>query len=113
MNTAVGLCHHTEGTLVDVIKKEGNYDVLLVEFKDQRGNLGLPNDSNENIVIPITMISNYCKSLNIFRNNYPLNVCFARSVHSSQGMTTEKLVYVHGKKVQNKDLMYVALSRCK
>ena len=60
MNTQVGLCHHTEGTIVGVEKNKGQNDILLVEFKDYRGKLWLQNDSNAFRVfniIPITMIS--------------------------------------------------------
>ena len=32
MNTELGLSHHTEGVIVDVLQKEGADDILLVEF---------------------------------------------------------------------------------
>ena len=32
MNTEIGLSHHTEGILVDVLQKDGADDILLVEF---------------------------------------------------------------------------------
>ena len=34
---------------------------------------------------------------------YPISLAFARTVHSVQGQTCEKLVYVMGKKVFNKN----------
>ena len=32
LNTELGLSHHTEGIIVDVLRKEGAEDILLVEF---------------------------------------------------------------------------------
>jgi ATP-dependent exoDNAse (exonuclease V) alpha subunit len=40
-----------------------------------------------------------------FRHMYPISLAFARTVHSVQGQTCEKLVYVMGKKVFNKELL--------
>ena len=32
LNTSLGLSHHTEGIIVDVLRKNGANDILLVEF---------------------------------------------------------------------------------
>ena len=32
LNTELGLSHHTGGIIVDVLRKEGAEDILLVEF---------------------------------------------------------------------------------
>lgn len=32
LNTEIGLSHHTAGIIVDIVKKEGADDILLVEF---------------------------------------------------------------------------------
>ena len=55
MNTELGLSHHTEGIIVDVLQKEGAEDILLVEFTSYRGIWGLPNEKNENVIVPIMM----------------------------------------------------------
>ena len=65
LNTSLGLSHHTEGIIVDVLRKNGANDILLVEFPSYRGIWGLPNEKSENIIVPIMMYENYNCSLNI------------------------------------------------
>ena len=105
MRTEVGLSHHTVGTIVDILEFEGSDDVIMVEFENQRGKYGLPNEKGKNIVVPIFKYEHYCKSINVIRANYGLNLSWARTVHANQGVTCSKVVYIHGKTVHNKDLM--------
>ena len=65
------------------------------------------------MIIPITKIDNYCKLLRVYRYNFGLNISFCRTTHACQGITCDRIIYVHGKQVRDKDLAYVALSRCK
>ena len=105
MRTEVGLSHHTVGTIVDILEYEGADDVIMVEFDNYRGNLGLPNEKGKNVVVPILKYELYCKSKNVTRVNYGLNLSWARTVHANQGVSCNKIVYIHGKTVHNKDLM--------
>ena len=65
LNTGLGLSHHTEGIVVDVLKKDGADDILLVEFPSYRGIWGLPNEKGENVIIPIMMYENRNTSLKV------------------------------------------------
>ena len=61
LNTNVGLSNNTEGILRAVVKGQENkkyntkdQDILLIEFPNYTGSLGLPNGNGHNNVIPIT-----------------------------------------------------------
>ena len=82
MNTEIGLSHHSEGIIVDIVKKEGADDILLVEFPTYRGIKGIANEKGENIIVPIMKKEQYCSSLNVIRKNFSLALSFSRTVHS-------------------------------
>ena len=50
--------------------------------------------------------------MKLTRSNYPISLCFARTIHSCQGITCRKLVFIMGKTVFSRDMTYVAISRC-
>ena len=107
MNTDVGLSHNSVGTVVDIIQHDKTndleiQDIILVEFKSYTGKHGLGINKN---IIPIIQYNEKKYIYKLYRKNYPLQLAYARTVHSCQGITCNKLIYLIGNKIFNKDLL--------
>ena len=110
----VGLCNGTTGVVVDIIYA-GNHQppdlpiAVIVKFDNYTG----PSISAIPDCVPIPPITasvNACNSVHE-RQQIPLRLAWALTIHKSQGLTLEKAWIDIGKKETTLGLTYVALSR--
>lgn len=122
----VGLVNGAQGTVYDISWKEGadvlrdRPEVIMVAFDDYDGPAftmpnGEPLRSGEKLVVPILRVrqdfmvgANSCS-----REQFPLLVSYAITVHKSQGITLDKVVCDISAPEFASGLSYVAVSRVK
>jgi hypothetical protein len=104
--TELGLVNGACGTIVDILKPEGNRKarILMVDFPSYRGPAVLHSDPT---VVPITQIST-----RKFKG-IPLTLAWAITIHKSQGLSLDRATIDLGDKEFSSGLTFVALSRTK
>ncbi|KAK3910679.1 ATP-dependent DNA helicase PIF7 [Frankliniella fusca] len=106
------LCNGTVGTVHDIIfapQSETPY-VILCEFPSYNGPSIIPGTK----IVPIKPILKSwanAKGVQCARYQFPITLCYACSIHKSQGMTLDKAVINIGKQDFSLGLSYVAFSR--
>lgn len=115
--TEVGLCNGATGKVIDIIYAENHSPphlpiAVLVQFHHYLGPSFLENIPNCVPVCPITITSN---SFNSFheRQQLPLKLAWAMTIHKNQGLTLTKAWIDIGPTEQAAGITYVALSRVK
>ena len=113
---SVGLCNGASGTIVDIIYAKDHHPpdlpiAVLVKFDEYRG----PNFCSIPFCVPIPPVT---ASVNIDnktleRQQLPLTLAWALTIHKSQGMTLEKAWVDIGKKECTLGITYVALSHAR
>ena len=115
--SSVGLCNGATGTVIDFIF-EGNHRppdlpvAVIVQFDNYRG----PSfDDTQPSYVPICPITISSESQNGFheRQQLPLRLAWALTIHKSQGLTLSKAWIDIGKSEKTAGVSYVAISRVK
>ena len=113
----VGLCNGTRGTVDNILYAEGQKPpsvpiAITVDFPDYSGPSFFPNKPK---CIPIPpIVHEWHDSLNtLSRQQLPLRLNYAMTIHKSQGQTMTKAVIDIGKKEMAAGCTFVALSRLK
>ncbi|XP_068738503.1 ATP-dependent DNA helicase PIF1-like [Montipora capricornis] len=113
---SVGLCNGSAGTVVDIIYKTSHQPpdlpiAVIIKFDDYIG----PSISNKIpslvAIAPVT-ISNSGNSVHE-RQQLPLKIAWALTIHKSQGLTLPQAWVDIGKSEQTLGITYVAFSRVK
>ena len=116
--TKFGLVNGSQGIIRDIIYDENATEndmpkVIIVEFPDYTGDPLLGEKYPKCIPIaPFTAQSFYRGKMRT-RTQFPLRLCWAMTIHKSQGLTLNKAVIDIGKKDIGIGMTYVALSRVK
>ena len=114
---SVGLCNGSAGTVVDIIYKTSHQPpdlpiAVIIKFDDYIG----PSISNKIpslvAIAPVT-ISVYSGNSVHERQQLPLKLAWALTIHKSQGLTLPQAWVDIGKSEQTLGITYVALSRVK
>ena len=84
---------------------------ILIEFTDYIGPKFFSTDSPKKDWIPINPFSAYSQVLNSTRQQMPIRLAYAMTIHKSQGQTLDMAVIDLGYKETQLGLTYVALSR--
>ena len=111
---SVGLCNGSTGTIIDIIYAENHAPpdlpiAVLVKFDDY----SVPSFANMPSCVPVRPVTatvNIENSL-LERQQLPLTLAWALTIHKSQGMTLEKAWIDIGKKETTLGMTYVAISR--
>ncbi|KAI3851247.1 hypothetical protein MKX03_002235 [Papaver bracteatum] len=115
-STQFGLVNGSTGTVKDIIYKEGDESpgdipiAVLVEFDKYIG----PKAYEESTVVPIVPVTtNWISSSGVpcQRFQLPLILCWAITVHKSQGLTLDQAVVNIGRTTERLGMTFVALSR--
>ena len=114
---SVGLCNGSAGTVVDIIYKTSHQPpdlpiAVIIKFDDYIG----PSISNKiPSLVPIApvTISVYSGNSVHERQQLPLKLAWALTIHKSQGLTLPQAWVDIGKSEQTLGITYVALSRVK
>ena len=114
---SVGLCNGATGTVVDIIYKINHQPpdlpmAVIVKFDDYRG----PSiDDTMPSCVPISPITVSAQSLEGVheRQQLPLRLAYALTIHKSQGLTLSKAWIDIGKSERTPGVSYVAISRVK
>lgn len=114
---SVGLCNGATGTVVDIIYAANNQPpdlpiAVIVRFDDYRG----PSISEDlPSCVPICPITASSQSIEGFheRQQLPLRLAYALTIHKSQGLTLSKAWINIGKSEKTPGISYVAISRVK
>ena len=114
---SVGLCNGATGVIVDIIYATNHQPpdlpiAVIVKFDDYRG----PSFSEElPSCVPICPITTSAQSLEGIheRQQLPLKLAWAITIHKSQGLTLPKTWVNIGKSERTAGVSYVALSRVK
>ncbi|XP_052129226.1 uncharacterized protein LOC127750779 [Frankliniella occidentalis] len=106
------LCNGTTGTVHDILfhPQKGTPSVILCNFPSYDGPSIIPGTK----LVPIkAVLKSWTNSngINCTRFQFPITLCYACSIHKSQGMTLEKAVINIGKSDFSLGLSYVAFSR--
>ena len=114
---SVGLCNGATGTVVDIIYATNHQPpdlpiAVLVKFDDYRGpsfSTDLPS------CVPICPITVSAQSLEGVheRQQLPLRLAYALTIHKTQGLTLSKAWVDIGKSEKTPGIAYVAISRVK
>ena len=116
--TKYGLVNGSQGIIRDIIFDENATEndmpkVIIVEFSDYTGKPLLGEKYPKCIpIVPFTAQSLYRGKMRT-RTQFPLRLCWAMTIHKSQGLTLNKAVIDIGKKDIATGMTYVALSRLK
>ncbi|KAF5195646.1 Atp-dependent dna helicase pif1 [Thalictrum thalictroides] len=113
--TQYGLVNGAMGTIVDIVYASGcgsPFDIPLAIMVDFDSYCGLPFRSGTNIVPIAPQTSNWKTSsgTSCQRNQLPVVLSWAITVHKSQGLTLDRAVVDIGEK-ESLGLTFVALSR--
>lgn len=113
----VGLCNGATGTIIDIIFENNHQPpdlpiAVIVQFDDYRG------PSITDILpscVPIYPVTVTAQSLDGFheRQQLPLRLAYALTMHKSQGLTMSKAWIDIGKSERTPGVSYVAISRVK
>ena len=109
--TSKGLTNGAQGTVVDVVASSTSSMPIcvLARFPGYTGPPLFPDDPQVVPVAPLTTTFGTDKSLS--RTNIPLCLCWAITIHKSQGQTYKRAVVSLGDKEHSLGLTYVAISR--
>ena len=113
----VGLCNGATGKVVDIIYGNGHNPpdlpiAVVIQFDDYRG------PSMSDILprcVPICPVTVSTQSFDSFheRQQIPLKLAYALTIHKSQGLTLSKAWIDIGKSEKTPGVSYIALSRVK
>ena len=113
--SSVGLCNGATGTVVDIIYQNNHQPpdlpiAVLVEFENYRGPVF---NVNQPLCIPICPITVASQTEIGFheRQQLPLRLAWALTIHKSQGLTLPKAWIDIGKSERTAGVSYVAISR--
>lgn len=111
---SVGLCNGSTGTVVDIIYAINHQPpdlpiAVVVKFDHYTG----PVFSNQPSFVPIPPITATVTTANLVheRQQIPLKLAWALTIHKSQGMTLQKAWVDIGKRETSLGVSYVAISR--
>ncbi len=114
---SVGLCNGATGTVVDIIYQNNHQPpdlpiAVIVEFENYRGPVF---NENQPLCIPICPITVTSQTeLGIHeRQQLPVRLAWALTIHKSQGLTLPKAWIDIGKSERTAGVSYVAISRVK
>jgi ATP-dependent DNA helicase PIF1 len=115
--SSVGLCNGATGTVIDFIFESNHHPpdlpvAVIVQFENYRG----PSfDDTKPSCVPICPITVSSQSENGFheRQQLPLRLAWALTIHKSQGLTLSKAWIDIGKSERSAGVSYVAISRVK
>ena len=112
---SVGLCNGSTGTVVDFIYESNHQPpdlpvAVMVQFDDYRGP---PFSETQPSCVPICPITVSSQVDNSFheRQQLPLRLAWALTIHKSQGLTLPKAWIDIGKSERTPGITYVAISR--
>ncbi|CAB3985549.1 ATP-dependent DNA helicase PIF1 [Paramuricea clavata] len=115
--SSVGLCNGATGTVVDIIYQNNHQPpdlpiAVIVEFENYRGPVF---NENQPLCIPICPITVTSQTEIGFheRQQLPLRLAWALTIHKSQGLTLPKAWIDIGKSERTAGVSYVAISRVK
>ena len=113
---SVGLCNGATGIVIDIVYQAGHAPptlpiAVIVKFDGYRGPSCSDQESSLVPICPVTIKANS----NAFheRQQLPLRLAWAFTIHKSQGMTLSKAWVDIGKSERTVGMSYVALSRVK
>ena len=115
--SCVGLCNGATGTVVDIIY-QNNYQppdlpiAVMVEFENYRGPEFIESKPLCIPICPITVSSQTEIGIHE-RQQLPLRLAWALTIHKSQGLTLAKAWIDIGKSERTAGVSYVAISRVK
>ena len=115
--SSVGLCNGATGTVVDIIYQNNHQPpdlpiAVIVEFENYRGPVFNENQPLCIPIIPITVTSQTGIGFHE-RQQLPLRLAWALTIHKSQGLTLPKAWIDIGKSERTAGVSYVAISRVK
>ena len=115
--SSVGLCNGATGTVVDIIYQNNHQPpylpiAVIVEFENYRGPVFNENQPFCIPIIPITVTSQTGIGFHE-RQQLPLRLAWALTIHKSQGLTLPKAWIDIGKSERTAGVSYVAISRVK
>ena len=115
--SSVGLCNGATGTVVDIIYQNNHQPpdlpiAVIVEFEDYRGPVFKENQPLCMPICPITVTSQTEIGFHE-RQQLPLRLAWALTIHKSQGLTLPKAWIDIGKSERTAGVSYVAISRVK
>ena len=112
----VGLCNGATGIIVDILYQIGHEPpslpiAVIVKFDGYRGRSFSDQQASLVPICPVTVRanSNQCHE----RQQLPLRLAWAFTIHKSQGMTLQKAWADIGKSERTTGITYVAISRVK
>ncbi|CAB3994209.1 ATP-dependent DNA helicase PIF1, partial [Paramuricea clavata] len=115
--SSVGLCNRANGTVVHIIYQDNHQPphlpiAVIVEFENYRGPVF---NENQPLCIPIYPITVTSQTEIGFhaRQQFPLRLAWALTIHKSQGLTLPKAWIDIGKSERTSGVSYVAISRVK
>ena len=115
--SSVGLCNGATGTVVDIIYQNNHQPpdlpiAVIVEFENYGGPVF---NVNQPLCIPICPITVTSQTEIGFheRQQLPLRLAWALTIHKSQGLTLPKVWIDIGKSERTAGVSYVAISRVK
>ena len=111
---SVGLCNGATGCVVDIIYKQGHKPpdlpiTIKVKFDDYTGNSISDSILSCVPICPITASTNSAGKMHE-RQQLPLRLCCAMTIHKSQGLTLQKAWIELGPSESVLGITYVALS---
>ncbi|XP_028419150.1 ATP-dependent DNA helicase PIF6-like [Dendronephthya gigantea] len=113
--SSVGLCNGATGTVVDIVYQNNHQPpdlpiAVIIEFENYRGPVFNVNKPSCVPVCPITVSSQSETSFHE-RQQLPLRLAWALTIHKSQGLTLPKAWIDIGKSERTAGVSYVAISR--
>ena len=114
---SVGLCNGATGTVVDIIYQNIHQPpdlpiAVMVDFENYRGPVFNENQPLCIPICPITVVSQTEIGIHE-RQQLPLRLAWALTIHKSQGLTLPKAWIDIGKSERTAGVSYVAISRVK
>ncbi|CAB3979507.1 ATP-dependent DNA helicase PIF1 [Paramuricea clavata] len=115
--SSVGLCNGATGTVVDIIYQNNHQPpdlpiAVIVQFENYRGPVFIENQPWCIPICPITVTSQTEIGFHE-RQQLPLRLAWALTIHKSQGLTLPKAWIDIGKSERTAGVSYVAISRVK
>ncbi|XP_028413537.1 ATP-dependent DNA helicase PIF1-like [Dendronephthya gigantea] len=113
--SSVGLCNGATGTVVDIVYQNNHQPpdlpiAVIVDFENYRGPAFNVNKPSCVPICPIT-VSSQSESGFHERQQLPLRLAWALTIHKSQGLTLPKAWIDIGKSEKTAGVSYVAISR--
>ncbi|XP_020896155.1 uncharacterized protein LOC110235051 [Exaiptasia diaphana] len=114
---SVGLCNGATGTVIDIIYELGHMPpdlpiAVIVKFDDYRGPAFIEELQSCVPICPITASAQLFEGVHE-RQQLPLRLAYALTIHKSQGLTLAKAWVDIGKSEKTPGVSYVAISRVK